>query len=350
MILAGGAATAADRLVPPSSYTAPVGQHGGSFDCPSLPAPFTAPLDFPSKYEGSGKARDQINEASEAEYKAKSKPVTDMEKGISKIVDKYIESGRPEALKCAVEGYLAWANAGALEGPAATHTGRSVRKWSLGTLSGAWLRLKFSSSQPLAAYPAQTKVIEQWLGAVADKVVPEWDETEPLRKINNHFYWAAWGVMATGVALNRRDLFDWSVKIYRIFASQVDADGFLPNELNRQTRALGYHHYAITPAAMMAAFGKANGLDLAGEGNGALKRLATVTLRGEDDPTIFESKAGAKQEPGNSDQESATLAWLEPYCWTVGCSGPVAAKAASLRPMKSRRLGGDMSMAFGAGH
>jgi len=153
--------------------------------------------------------------------------------------------------------------------------------------------------------------------------------------------------MATSVATNRRDLFDWSVKMYHIFANQADAEGYLPNELARESRALGYNNYAITPIAMIAAFGKANGVDLAGEGNGALKRAAERTLQGIADPHVFEQKTGQEQDLEGLDQDSK-IAWLEPYCWTVGCEGSVAQKAAASRPMKNRRLGGNLTMIFGA--
>ena len=42
---------------------------------------------------------------------------------------------------------------------------------------------------------------------MADQVVSDWDSL-PLEKTNNHSYWAAWSVMATSIATNRRDLFD----------------------------------------------------------------------------------------------------------------------------------------------
>lgn len=344
---AAASAPAAEHLVPPPGYLVPVGQKSGSFECPPFPAPYTDTLDFPSKYEGSGKARDQLNEASDAEYKARSKPVTDLEKAITKVVDKYLETGRPEALACAINGYLGWAQAGGLRGPATTYSGKAIRKWSLASLSGAWLRLKFSSSQPLRAYPEQSAAIEQWLGRVADQVVSEWDPDAPLKNVNNHFYWAAWSVMATGVALDRRELFDWSTRIYNTFATQADEQGFLPNELNRETRALGYHNFAITPLAMIAAFGKANGVDLASQGNGALKRLATVTLQGIDNPKLFEDRTGKPQALDGFDEPQSKLAWLAPYCWTVGCTGVAAQKLEALRPLKNTRLGGDMSSVFG---
>jgi len=347
-LLFAAAAAGAQTLVPPTGYLKPaVVKKSSQYQCPPPPAPYTGTLDFPSKYEGSGKARNVVNEQANARYKAMTQPMTDMEKGVVRSIDKYMASGNPDAVKCAVDAYAAWANANALLGDAANHTGRSLRKWTLGTLSGAWLRLEFSSSKPLVPHAQQAQVIEAWLGRVADRVVTEWPESDPIEKINNHYYWAAWSTMATAVVTNRRNLFDWSTKMYDIFARQVDADGYLPNELARENRALGYNNYAITPIAMIAAFGKANGVDLAGEGNGALKRAAERTLQGIADPHVFEQKTGQAQDLEGLDQDSK-VAWLEPYCWTVGCEGSVAQKAAASRPMKNRRLGGNLTMIFGA--
>ena len=348
-ILAACGVAHAQTLAPPAGYLHPA-QHksGGTFVCPTPPAPYAGTLDFPSKYEGSDKARATLNEEADKRYKDMTQPLTDMEKGIVKSVDKYMSTGNPAAAKCAVDWYTSWAGANALLGEAANHTGRSLRKWTLGTLSSAYLRLEFSSSKPLADYPQQAHAIEAWLGKVADRVVSEWPENDPVAKINNHYYWAAWSTMATGVATNRRDLFDWSVKMYHIFANQADADGYLPNELARESRALGYNNYAITPIAMMAAFGKSNGVDLAAEGNGALKRVAERTIQGIADPHVFEAKSGFHQDLEGFDEQNSKLAWLEPYCWTVGCSGAIAEKAASLRPMKNRRLGGNLTPLFGA--
>lgn len=342
-------AAAAGTLAPPPGYYAPVAHGKGGGACPPPPAPFAGTLDFPSKYEGSGKSRDTLNEDAERRYKNLTKPITDLEKGATKLVDRYMDSGSPETLACVLAWYGSWADAGGLLGPAANHTGKSMRKWALASLSGAWLRLQFSTSQPLAANAQQAAKIEAWLGRIADQVTHEWDEGDPLTKINNHYYWAAWSVMATSVVTNRRDLFDWSAKMYAIFARQVDAEGYLPNEMARQTRAAGYQVYAVTPIAMIAAFGKANGVDLAGEGDHALQRAAERAIGAYDDPSAYAAKTGRQQTLEGVDEQRSKLAWLEAYCWTVQCSGVSAAKLAELRPLKNTRLGGDLTAVFRAG-
>jgi poly(beta-D-mannuronate) lyase len=175
-------------------------------------------------------------------------------------------------------------------------------------------------------------------------VVDDWRDM-PLEKINNHEYWAAWAVMATAVALDRRDWFDWSVAQYRIAAKQVDGEGFLPNELKRDTRALGYHNYALGPLTMIAAFAKANGVDLAGENNAALDRLVKRVLAGLDNPKAFEQRTGHKQDVAEL-KEASKFAWLEPYCWLNRGNAMAAKRAVALRPIKAYRLGGNLTELF----
>jgi len=336
----------AERLRPPPGYTAPVGNKGKAVKCPSPPQPYMDTLDFPSKYEGSGKSRDTLNEESNARYKQLTQPITRMEKGATKLIDQYMASGSPQALACVLNWYGSWADAGALLGPAANHTGKSMRKWALASLSSAWLRLQFSSSQPLAAHGAEAAKIQHWLTSIADQVVGEWNQGDPRERINNHYYWAAWGVMATSVVADRRDLFDWASRMYGIFAQQVDAEGYLPNEIKRETRAAGYQVYAVTPVAMLAAFGKANRVDLAGQGNGALQRAVSRAVGAYDDPRAYEARTGKRQVLEGVDEQRSKLAWLEAYCWTVPCSASESAKLGSLRPMKNSRLGGDLTAVF----
>lgn len=337
----------AGSLVPPPGYYAEVQHDAKAAEaCQQPPQAFTGTLDFPSKYEGSGTSRDTFNDESDQQYKTLTQPISDMEKGATRLVDRYMHDGSAQTLQCALAWYGAWANARALLGQAADHTGRSERKWALASLSGAWLRLKFSRSQPLADHGKEAATIETWLGAIASQVTQEWNENDPRDRINNHYYWAAWSVMATSVITDRRDLFDWSARMYAIFASQVDADGFLPNELKRQTRAAGYQIYAVTPAAMVAAFGKANHVDLAGEGNHALQRAADRAVLAYNNPAAFEVKTGSRQVVEMTKSRQSAMAWLEPYCWTVMCPASTITLMSTLRPMQNTRLGGDVTAVF----
>lgn len=340
-------APAQAALVPPAGFATPVradAKDREAEECKPLPKPYTGKLEFPSKYEGSDKARDDFNPKAAAKYEAMIKDIREMERQVSAQVARYLRSGHEETLHCVLDALAAWADADALGAQTRDHTGKSVRKWALASLASAWVRLKFSPSEPLAQVPDQAERIEAWFGELGERVVKDW-KNQPLEKINNHEYWAAWAVMATGVALDRRDFFDWALGQYRIAAKQVDADGYLPNELKRETRALAYHNYALGPLAMIAAFAKANGVDLR-DSQPAMQRLAGRVLQGVDDPAIFQQRTGEKQELGEL-QESSKFAWMEAHCWTFGCGEAEKRRMNKLRPLKTYRLGGNLTELFG---
>ena len=347
-LLAGGTALAAGSLVPPPGFAAAADTGGRKArDCRAAPPPHTASLEFPSKYEGSDQARDDLNEKAYAKYKEKTAPINGLEKEVSASVESWLHSGQEASLQCALSQLDGWARAGALQSRTTDHTGRSVRKWALGSYAAAYTRLKFSASRPLARYPGEAKRIEAWLDRLAAITIEDWSG-QPDEKFNNHEYWAAWAVMATGVALDRRHYFDWAVAQYRRAAGQVDAQGYLANELARDTRALAYHNYALGPLAMIAAFARANGVELLPEGRGALQRLAVRVLQGIDDPAPFAQRTGHRQNVGEL-QEASKFAWLEPYCWLDGCDSATRARLQALRPVKTYRLGGNLTELFETG-
>lgn len=342
------ACMAADSLVPPPGFFA-AAEPGGkkARECKAAPKPYTENLEFPSKYEGSDKARDDLNEKSYAIYKDKTARINTLEKEVSASVEAWLKGGQEASLQCALNLLDGWAQAGALQSRTTDHTGRAVRKWALGSYSAAWLRLKFSASRPLDAHAEQARRIEAWLDRLSAIVIEDWSG-QPEEKFNNHEYWAAWAVMASGVALNRRDYFDWAVAQYRRAATQVDAQGYLANELARDTRALAYHNYSLGPLVMIAAFAHANRVELLPEGQGALQRLATRVLQGVDDPGSFAKRTGHTQNLADLG-ESSKFAWLEPYCWLRHCDGVASARLQAMRPLKTYRLGGNLTDLFDPG-
>lgn len=343
--LSNACAVQARELKAPPGFALAVGQSEREpLDCPEAPEPYTGALDFPSKYEGSDKARDDFNPKSNARYKMRTQSITDLEKGVSKMVGQYLESGHSSYLNCTMSWLTAWAEADALTGSVQSHTGKSMRKWALGSIASAYLQLKMSSSDPLRQAPSSARKVEAWFGELAELVVDDWSD-QPLRKVNNHEYWAAWSVMAVAVVLDRRDLFDWSVNQYRIAATQVDEQGYLPNELARDTRALFYHNYALPPLAMIAAFAEANGVSLINEGDGALHRLAQRVIQGIDRPEGFREITGSDQNLEDLDRASK-YSWLEPYCWVSECSGLVQRRLEDFRPIKTYRMGGNITRLF----
>jgi poly(beta-D-mannuronate) lyase len=339
-------ATLHSALVPPPGFTvAAESSNKRTHDCPQA-QPYTGMMDFPSKFEGSDRARDDLNKQSEKEYRERIEPISTLERGLNQQVEDYLRNRDPEALRCSLGLLHAWASADALQGEATTHTGKSMRKWALASVASSYLRLKFSASRPLASEQSRADEVEAWMGRLADRVMAEWRDL-PQDKINNHEYWAAWAVMASGVALDRRNLFDWALQRLDAAAGQIDDSGYLPNELKRDTRALYYHNYALTPLTMIAAFAKANGVSVSERNRKALLRLADRVIKGVDDPAAFEKRTGKDQNVEDFEQRSK-FAWMEPYCWTFQCSERLQKRLDSLRPLKSYRLGGNVTQLFRA--
>ncbi len=345
--LFGESTTYAADLMPPPGYFSAVGDKGSRKDadsCPTAPTPYTGSLQFTSKYKGSDSARATFNADADKEFRTQIKDITDMERGATKLITQYMRSGNKGDLDCAMSWLDAWAKAGALESSDYNHTGKSMRKWALGSLSSSYMRLKFSSSRPLAAYSEQSKEIENWFSTLGSQVVRDWSDL-PLKKINNHSYWAAWSVMSTAVVTNRRDLFDWSVQEFKVAANQVDNDGYLPNELKRRQRALSYHNYSLPPLTMIAAFAQVNGVDLRQENNGALQRLANRVMQGVDDQNAFDQKTGNDQDMADL-KENSKFAWLEPYCALYSCAPKTQDWKKKMEPFNSFRLGGEVTKVF----
>ena len=351
MLFAAGTTQAAGTLVPPQGYYAAIDkvkEKAGNFSCDAIPAPYTGQLQFRSKYEGSDKSRSTFNADSDEAFKDATKSITTLERNISKVVMQYMRDGRPEQLDCALNILTTWAKADALESTDFNHTGKSMRKWALGSMASSYLRLKFSDSHPLATRQQESQLIEAWFSKLGTQVVSDWDNL-PMDKTNNHSYWAAWAVMATSVATNRKDLFDWSVKEFRVGANQVDSTGFLPNELKRKQRALAYHNYALAPLAMIASFAQANGMDLRPENNGALKRLGDKVLAGTLKPDDFAARSGESQDMTDVEKDNK-FAWLEPYCSLYSCAPDVLDRKHKMEPFKNPRLGGDLTKVYDPSH
>ncbi len=341
------AAALAAPLVPPAGFTQPPATpaQATSLSCPDAPQPFTGALDFRSKYEGSDSARATLNPQAEAAFHQQTRAIADMEKFVSTQVTAWHRSGDPRNVSCLVSALNRWATAGALLGDARNHTGKSMRKWALATFSSSWLQLQFSASHPLNAWPEQAQNITRWLGNVGNLTASEWRDL-PQSRVNNHSYWAAWALMATSVVTGRQDLFDQSLAIYRIAMQQIDAEGFLPNELRRRQRALAYHNYALQPLVMIALFARANGVDLFEENRAALPRLAARVIAGLDNPQPFTLRSGVVQDRAFL-QHPVNLAWLEAWCQLSTCDNKQRARLTSLRPLQNSRLGGPVTLLFG---
>ena len=159
---------------------------------------------------------------------------------------------------------------------------------------------------------------------------------------NNHLYWAGWGVASAGIVTNDRALFDWGIDRYREAVSDIRDDGALPLELDRRTRAAGYHMFALQPLIMLAEAGEANGIDMYGYQDHRLKRLIDLNIAALDDMDAIGKLNGYKQQDLYTE---TALSWMEPY-YARFHDKRVVPWLEKYRPMGSRRTGGNMTALY----
>ncbi len=313
----------------------------------SMPAPYQGKLVFRSRYEGSNSARDQINVRAEQDYTEKTKPFIDLQQFLASETDAIIKSGQDNGrIDCILRTLISWKKTGDLLQPTKNHTGKAIRKWTLAAISANLLKINHLAEEYNASKFAVVKI---WVGALADQVVRDYSDL-PLKKINNHAYWAAWAVMTSAALLDRKDLFSWSKQMFSTAMNQVNDRGFLPNELRRKSRALLYHNYALTPLVGIAAFLQANDQDPFLPGKGGLQRLTGVVLEGINNQELFAKVTGVPQVPYDL-YLHGRLSWLAIY-FTLdhSFSKKMRAKLARIReksmPLKSSRMGGDLGFLY----
>lgn len=328
---------------PVGYYQAPEPDAGGDYDCDRV-EPHVGSLALTSKYEGSDSARNELNKQAYEEYKEATSKVRGFEKAVIAAADDYqVDGDGSEALNCVLDNLDEWAQADALLTDDINHVGQAVRKWALAAAANAYLRMR--TSAPEAALDAQQAGrIEDWFMSLSDGVRGYYTDREP-RKVNNHDYWAAWSVMSSAVATQDCDDWNWSMAKFDEAMGQINDEGYLPKELSRETRALEYMNYAMQPLTMIAVFAEVNGNSVYDRYQDVFPEMVRNVVLGLEDPQRIESLNGDEQIVDGL-YKSWSLAWMDPWQATWGAVEGMPAFLHELRPMKSTRLGGDISFLY----
>lgn len=298
---------------------------------------------YESFYTNKKEGRSHINQKALDKYREDTKPIRAFEINISQHAEQFMVTGNPSHAECVVEWLYHWANGQALLGKTNAQ-GIAVRKWTLGVLGAAYTQI----NQVTGLEKKKTDLIDEWLSLLAQSVKYDYSRGPEMASRNsNHMYWAAWAVMITGIALNDDRLFDWAIGEYKKAIDQIEKDGTLPLEMARQSKAFNYHVFSTGPLVMMAEAGEENGRGLYQYKDGMLHILVgRVISELETGQAYIKEKTGEKQNltgtitPGQ-------LAWMEPYRkrFNFKRTDPWLDK---LRPMKQRRLGGNLTLLYAA--
>ena len=305
--------------------------------CEQYPA-FTERLEFPSRYEGSGPARDELNPLSSARYQSMTNQINQFTRRVTQLSDQLyrLEIGSSGAA-CLLQQMHHWATENALLN-VGNATGVAVRKWNLAALASNYLKVRpillLNSTEDDAM---KIQAIEQWLLALAWQVHSDYSQRPP-EKLNNHDYWAAWSVLLVATLHREEDLFLWSESIFNRAISLITVDGFLPSELKRASRAAHYHNFALAPLIATASFLDAN-KRLTPEHRRKLLMLVNNVLSTVHNTVVFEQKTGVEQSPPEITTRGR-LAWLA--IWVALTNDSDAIKIAGEYSLTgTSRLGGD---------
>jgi poly(beta-D-mannuronate) lyase len=250
-----------------------------------------------------------IDPVREAAYKASADPVKKAGAIIVSAADSYRTTGSRAAAQCVVDLTVSMAQKQSLTGKMSSNQAYYVQGWIAGAIAIAYLKVRETHLET----PEQDKLIGAWLLAINNQTTAYYDRDSKAGDAqNNHYYWAGVQSTAIGTVANDKHAFDWGIHTYRVGVSQIRPDGTLPREMERGTRALHYHLYALAPMVLLAEFGEANGDDLYALNHGAIHKLVKISVDGMVDPSFFVKATGIKQE--NSAHPSGDqIGWAPPY-------------------------------------
>jgi len=278
----------------------------------TCPATAHLPVDFVTDgfYALNDPTHSIIDPARLKAYNETSGPVKHEGNVVVAAADDFRTTGSAEAARCVIQHLEADARQNALTGKMSSSQAYFVQGWVAGALAIAYLKVDGNTR----ATAAQRNLILPWLQKEADITRGWYDERQRTSHTDaqNHFYWAAVQLAATGIAANNRSDFDWAMQRAKDGIAAIHPDGTLDEEMRRGKRALHYHLYAASPLVMLAELGIPNGVDLYKENNGALKKLVEVSTHGLIDPSLFEKRTGIPQEVLNPPTAEA-IGWAAPY-------------------------------------
>lgn len=283
-------------------------------NCPQAPPqPYTGHLRLDSKYDQTDASKSTLTSLSSDTQRVRAL-IDSFHSGLNEGMSRFDRANSPAevnlALACIHTWLESWASAGALLSSDISGTGRAVRKWSLAAISSRLLKLKALSNEHYIVTPAQ----QNWLKQLSQKVMSDYSsrQTGDFAWFNNHDYWAAWALCATGMLLDQNDYLHWSARTFQLALQQMQPGAgdyrFLPLEMARDNLALDYHHYALVPIVLMAQTAEANGIKLTQDAwsrIGGVVDLAALGLLHEESVSEFTSSQSAVS--------NHKMVWLLPF-------------------------------------
>lgn len=284
--------------------------------CSDKPSkPFTGDLQFKSKYNQSDASKSNLSLFPSISTYFDGKHIKEYLNELQRYSKRAEHAASPkqaqQALACLSIWLDSWAVAGALESRDASKTGIATRKWALAAMTSSVLRL-----QAVSRYPYRLSAPQQaWFSRLAEIVIDDHQprRTAGFRHYNNHDYWAAWSVAATGMLTDREDYLQWAFEGLQPFFEQLvevkNGDyAYLPAETARGKRASDYSHYAMVPLTLLVEAREHNGQPLTAREQALFLQFATFTARSAIEPTTLPELSKGQAAPARH-----KMIWLIPF-------------------------------------
>jgi len=250
------------------------------------PAPYTGSLQMQSKYDQRDASKSTLRSSPDANSEKIGKQVKQFIGGLIYASKRFQRAKTPQeanmALACQDQWLQQWAEAQALLSTDASSTGMAARKWAVAAMASTLLMTQAASDGKLQLSTQQ----REWFRQLGERIIAEYQprRAQGFAWFNNHDYWAAWAVAATGMLIQR--------------------DDFIRGKL-----AATYSQYALVPLVLLAESARVNGLPWSAEDQQTLDLLGNFAARSILDPDDLPELKGQSQIA----VAPYKLAWLIPF-------------------------------------
>ncbi|NRA55793.1 MAG: alginate lyase family protein [Gammaproteobacteria bacterium] len=280
-----------------------------SFSCPSMIEPIIT-FESTSIYQDTP-CRCIIDPEKKVIYDNEMATLKNYSKTLVKLADRYSKTPTesPEIAQCVNRHITYWSEAGAMTGTHLSSVGYHKTGEILGVVAQSFNKIKYAEGIEL---PLLGSVTYEWMRQLSDSVLYFYGGIAgPNTRNNNHRYWDSFYLGSASVILNDSELFNWAQQGLTIGLDQIQANGTLPLEMARGSRAYHYHLYAVAPLVGLSELMLRNQEMMSPAyspyqyNNGALANLVELVLN---DTTIFSDKSAF-----NCNRS----AWMEIYAHNV---------------------------------
>lgn len=286
------------------------------FKCPQIVRPMLDMSGMFAFYKPD-KTQSVIDKEKMQAYVKKTWPTIQVKKSLSETIAAAVTSpaNAVAARACIVRQADVWATSNAmLQGledndPLGHRQAALVMIWTGITFANALQVTEHVSPLP----PDQQLRLRKWFGDLSREIQlnfaikPREPKDAWLNANSNQRLWAGAAVGLMAAETGDRAALNWAFEVLKGSLKDMDADGSMPSEMWRGTKALHYQNFALQAASIIVSLADANHLKLSANESKSLTMAARFALSAYQHPETFKKAKGLPQERGNQ-----LMSWTGP--------------------------------------